>query len=960
MKTQNTPQNEIPIPPNQIFAKSSPFHGPAFAVDGNTHTYWQSIPSDGEGDPYARMYDHNRYIDIALDGTYQLSEIQVFNKVDGSYNHYYVYASVDGVKFDKIISKTSDTPATAMGDRYRITASASYLRLNMAYNSDTFETNLAGIKVYGRKLSSQVMVPVKIHMEDWQGSAWQKEWDKFESDQTYARQKTLTEMSNLVGRVLGKKWKSSFRFELEETWKDGKDVFALCDGKDVFALPDTKDVFTLRDGKDGSIVIKGNSGLAMASGFHHYLKYYANLDFNPMYGSNVNLKEIVPVGKTIEKQAQFELRYALNFCTYSYTMAFWNWEEYEVFLDWCAMNGINLMLDIVGQEEVLRQTFREFGCTDEEIRDYLPGPAYFAWFYMQNMYSSGGPLPDAWFEQRVELGRKIHDRMQTYGITPVIPGFAGQVPETFARKNQGAVLTPIDNWCGYTRPSMLMTYLPDMQQVEGKPANGKQVSGKQTNGKQAQGRRNYFLQVAEVFYKKQKNVFGNVSDYYAVDPFHEGGNTGGLDIAGIYGEVQKAMLRSDPDAVWVMQQWQGNLNKTKLSMLDHAHILALDLQADMNPQHDLFERDGYQWIYCMLHNFGGRMGMDGEIPVIAGDPIEEYLCSNYMKGIGIAPEAFTNSPVVYELLFDTVWSGEPIDYRKWLAQYALRRMGGTNESLQKAWNILLETVYADKGICYQGAAESVINAIPQDAFTSASTWGHSNIRYDKGRLEEALSLMREAFREFSASPACQYDLADVAEQVLCNTAAEYHALMVQAKKEGDLKRFEKASGQFLKLIDLSDQILSTVGEFLLGRWIHASRKVLADADDWTKDLFEYNARALITTWGGERAVSVGGLRDYSNRKWAGLTGGFYKKRWEIWIRNRLAELQGEEKALADAKAEENWFLWEYQWANRKSDDENGKYAYSAVPSDADLGALVQRMCDEFLCTKPANYMEEKL
>lgn len=893
----------------KIQAKSASGHGAELATDGQPDTYWQSIPSSGEGNRYARMYDHNRYIDIALDGTYDLSEIKIFNQTDGSFNNYYVYASTDGENYQKIIAKTSDAAATAEGDVFQVDATASYLRLNMAYNSNSFATNLAEIEVYGTRTGDVAEVSSEIQVENWQGSKWQEEWDKFESDSKYAEKKVLAEMTNLVGRVLGEKWKSSFVFQFRGN------------------LSDEKDVFELSDGSDGTIVIKGNNGLSMASGLNYYLKNYAGVDYNPLYESNVSMEKIVPLKKKIVKEAQFDLRYALNFCTYSYTMAFWNWDEYEEFLDWCAMNGINLVLDIVGQEEVIRQTLKEFHYTDAEIKDYISGPAYFAWFYMQNLYSIGGPLPNAWFEQRVELGRKMHDRMQTYGITPVIQGFAGQVPETFAEKNEGAVLTPIDEWVGYTRPSIIKTYL--------------------TDDEVAQGKKNYFADAARVFYEKQKNVFGDVSDYYAADPFHEGGNVGTLDVANIYKVVQDEMLRSNPNAVWVMQQWQGNLNADKMSQMDTSKALALDLQADMNPQHGLFEENGTPWIYCMLHNFGGRMGLDGEVPVIAKDPVETYHKTKNMSGIGITPEALENSPVVYELLFDTTWSKDPIDYHKWIEKYAKRRAGGTTDSLQAAWDILVETAYADKGIYYQGAAETVINSRPGDSFGSASTWGHSNILYDKAELDKALLLLAENYEAFSQSPAFKYDLADVAEQVLCNAAVEYHKLMVQAKNAGDLAEFEKLSASFLSLIDLSDQILSTTEEFLLGTWIDASRKMITDADDWTKDLFEFNARSLVTTWGGER---VGSLKDYSNRKWAGLTSGFYKERWEIWIRNRTAELKGEAKNPADQKAESNWFMWEYQWANRKSDDENGKYAYTANASDADLGALAQKVYEEFSYT----------
>jgi hypothetical protein len=40
------------------------------------------------------------------------------------------------------------------------------------------------------------------------------------------------------------------------------------------------------------------------------------------------------------------------------------------------MNGINLMLDITGQEEVIRETLMDFNYTDDEAREYIAGPAY--------------------------------------------------------------------------------------------------------------------------------------------------------------------------------------------------------------------------------------------------------------------------------------------------------------------------------------------------------------------------------------------------------------------------------------------------------------------------------------------------------------------------------------------------------------------------------------------------------
>lgn len=908
---------KIVITKDMAVAKSAKNQEIELALDGDKKTFWQSTPSVEKS--YEGMYDHNRYIDIKLDGTYDITGINIFNNVDNSYNNYYVYTSVDGANFDKIISKTDSNIANAEGDVHSVNKRASYIRLNLAYNSKTFTTNLAEIEVYGTKAADVVVEAPEIQTTPWEGSSYQKEWDKFETESTYANEKVIIEASALVKRVIGANWVESFQFELRDT----------ANGVDGLG----NDVFEIENGKNNTIIIRGNDGVSLASGFNYYLKNYVAVDYNPLFASNTKVDKIVPIGNKIVKETQYDYRYALNFCTYSYTMSFWNWEEYEKFIDWAAMNGVNLMLDIVGQEEVLRQMLSEFNYSTAEIKDYLSGPAYFAWFYMQNLYSIGGPLPDAWFEQRVELGRKMHDRMQTYGIDPVIQGFAGQVPYTFADKNEGAVLTEKDSWPSFVRPSIIKTYLSDEEIAAGK--------------------KNYFATASEKFYSAQKNVFGDVSNYYAADPFHEGGQTGGLDMNRIYREVQTEMIQSNDEAVWIMQQWQGNLNNNKLSGLVRPEQgLALDLQSDLNQQNDPMESTGTPWIYNMLHNFGGRMGLDGEIEKMATNPATTFKDKKHMKGIGITPEALENSPVAYEMIFDMTWNKDPIDYNEWTEKYAERRAGGTNDELKEAWDILLDTAYATKSKYFQGAAESVVNSRPVDNFVAASTWGHSDITYDKMELEKALVILKDNFDEFKNSPAYIYDLADVSEQVLSNAAIEYHKLMVIAKNDGDAAEFDRVSKKFLELIDLSDQILNSTDEFMVGTWINDSREMLDGADDWTKDLFEFNARALVTTWGCQKS---GQLKDYSNRKWAGLTKDFYKARWQIWVDNRNAELNKTPKDPAKAQAESNWFLWEWQWVNRKSDD---GFGYSNKQTTAnDLKTLATKVYDDFSVTNLGKFTD---
>ncbi len=907
-----------------IQAKSTANYPIENAIDGDKETYWQSPRSSQSVGVIEYKYDHNRYIDIQLDGTYALSSIKLYQK-EGSYYHYYIYASTDGVNYNRIATKSDDQLANSDGDTLSLQGNASYLRLNMAYNSGEYTTNLKEIEVYGTKISTKVTEKEPISIETFADSEWSTKWEQFENNEVYAEQKTIQEIQGLVSRVIGAEYVDKFVFEL----RDSMNVQADGSGNDVFEL----------ESVDGKIVIRGNDGVSLASGFNYYLKYYCNVDYNPIYtSSDMTMPSTLPsIDRKIVKDTQYDYRYALNFCTYSYSMSFWGWDEYEAFLDWAAMNGINLMLDIVGQEEVLRQFLKTYGYTDEEVSDYISGPAYFAWFYMQNLDSFGGPLPQAWYEQRTELGRKLHDRMQAYGIDPVIQGFSGMVPYDFAEKANISANQVLDvgDWPGYKRPYMLRTHKSGINEVS-----------------------DIYSEAAQRFYQAQKDVFGDVSNYYAVDPFHEGGTIpGDMNIQYVYYQVQEQMLKHDKgnDAIWVMQQWQGGISAGKLNGLkDKNKAIVLDLQSDMRSQAGPMENTGTPWIWNMLHNFGGRMGMDGEVEVIASAIPEAMNNSRYMVGIGITPEAIENSPIVYELLFDMTWQKDPINYKEWTYQYAQRRynIDRNNQSviddINTAYDILLNTVYEDKDYYIQGAAESVVNARPGTSFSSASTWGHSTISYEKTELEKAVALFAAHYDELKGSPAFVYDFSELLEQVLSNTAVEYHKLMVQAYQNKDAQEFDRISAHFLDLIALSDEVLSTSEKFMLGTWIENARTMLDSdtyqMDDWSRDLFEFNARALLTTWG---AAKNGSLKDYSNRKWSGLTEDFYLQRWTIWVNNRKAELAGAQATNP------NWFLWEWKWANQKNDD--GKFG-TTPDTTVNLKSISEDIMENYSMTNIENFV----
>ena len=145
------------------------------------------------------------------------------------------------------------------------------------------------------------------------------------------------------------------------------------------------DVFSLQS-KGGKIIISGNNANSMATALNHYMKYYCKVDVGWFKSDAYELPATPPrVPKAITVKARVKDRFFLNYCTYGYTMPWWKWDEWEHFIDWMALNGINLPLAITGQESIWYQVWHEMGLDDKTIRSYFTGPAHLPCHRMINI-----------------------------------------------------------------------------------------------------------------------------------------------------------------------------------------------------------------------------------------------------------------------------------------------------------------------------------------------------------------------------------------------------------------------------------------------------------------------------------------------------------------------------------------------------------------------------------------------
>ena len=185
-----------------------------------------------------------------------------------------------------------------------------------------------------------------------------------------------------------------------------------------------KDGFELSSRGD-KIVLAGNDGVAIASALYYYLNEYCHCQIT-WNGVNMNLPAQLPkVTQKITKNSPYEYRYYLNYCTYNYSMSWWDWNRWEKEIDWMALHGINMPLAITGEEYVWNEVYKEMGFTDKELEGFFCGPAYFSWFWMGNLDGWGGPLPQSWMNRQKELQLKILQRERELGMKPVLSAFTG-------------------------------------------------------------------------------------------------------------------------------------------------------------------------------------------------------------------------------------------------------------------------------------------------------------------------------------------------------------------------------------------------------------------------------------------------------------------------------------------------------------------------------------------------------
>ena len=695
-----------------------------------------------------------------------------------------------------------------------------------------------------------------------------------------------------------------------------------------------KDVFVITS-QNGKPCIKGNTQLSVATGINWYLNHHAhiNLTWNNLTTDLSKVELPVPNGED-KHVCNTTYRYDFNTCTFSYSMAFWTWERWQQEIDWMALHGINAPLNLVGLDVVTRKFLRELGVSEADINAYIAGPGFIAWFAMNNLEGWGGTInaadvamngnPDWWYTRQENLCRNMLQRMRELGMQPVIPGFSGQVPNCIVNYSingfsSGDVVNN-GTWAGgYTRPDILK---PNTES---------------------------YRTFAAVYYKHLHEVMG-VSELYSMDPFHEGSLPSGVSNETCYpnimveldknfGNVEQSVkdtYKVTKSPSWIIQYWQGVPQSGAFTAMKNAgytnRFIGLDLFAD-----NIYADNAAKWrtnyydtcpyIYCMLHNFGGRSGLHGRLETTMDGYFQALAKGNNCQGIGATPEGIETNPILYDMLFELPWMSSNPGADAWLEDYAHARYGVSNETAPNALEALKnlkKSVWECKSN-QQGTSEAVILARPNWTIGSVSSWSTSAIYWDTQDVLLAADQLYSIKDLVTANGGedgvanYNYDFIDVVRQAMVDYAAQLLPLINAAR--GNNAEYTRLYQLYLQLMLDLDEMLSYDENFKLERWTSLARNIANEVSGTTendRNWLEWNARTQITVWSNGDTD----LHDYSNRCWAGLIKDFHYKRWKQFFENNGNAFSG------------GWYSgFEYPWTVNFTD-----YNYSTVTIPDDMTA----------------------
>jgi len=574
----------------------------------------------------------------------------------------------------------------------------------------------------------------------------------------------------------------------------------------------------------------------------------------------------------------------------------------------------------IGLEAAEAAVYMQLGLSEAELQAWFTGHSHLPWQRMANIKGIGGPLPSASWAAQADLGVQVSSSMMQFGMTPVLPGFAGHVPDGLRRVYPRANISQSSDWggvgCNYSCDALLEPTDPLFGQL-----------GAALN--------------AEVLKRYGSGVGG--SPMFNADTFNEEQPLSGdpAYLAAWNAAVFKAMTDSASAPIYVMQAWAFHSGfwtpervQAYLSPVPIHSMLILDLNSEGGPVWQNFDGFfGHWWAWCGLIVYGGRRGVYGDLPVLASSVYSARALSPSLVGLGITPEAIDQCSAAFDITLEAAWRPTPIpDVSQWLVGWAERRYpvpcdgGGGGGAVAEAYQILYDAAF------HSGGPDlSIYEKRP--SLTAVMSSG-TNVT---GMLAAVRLLLKAASTEggcnnpasiLQNSSTLAYDVIDLTREIAAAlhsdlatlTSARFRAPInasAAPPPPAGLAALASLLSTSTRLLGDLDALLGSDANFMLGGWAEAARS--RGRESGAESLFVRDALLLVSLWTEDGAAFGGLINDYSSRGgWSGLVGTYYKPRWDIFGEALLAAAAEGESILNTTAFEADLLVFERGWVNDTS------------------------------------------
>lgn len=219
---------------------------------------------------------------------------------------------------------------------------------------------------------------------------------------------------------------------------------------------------------------------------------------------------------------------------------------------------------------------------------------------MGNIRGFAGPLTKRFMLWSSALQKQMISAFSELGIAFALPAFAGHVPQAFQRIFPNATYSQMATWNKFPPEFCCPLFIDPVDPL--------------------------FKTIGKLFLTKLHEEYGAGNHIYFSDPFNEINptNLSAQYIEKVSNAIYTTMTDVDPDAIWLLQGWFflnpiwiSDLVKAFVTAVPRGKLLILDLHAELHPQYLVTSSFyGQPFIWCMLHNFGGTLGMQGSLNIV--------------------------------------------------------------------------------------------------------------------------------------------------------------------------------------------------------------------------------------------------------------------------------------------------------------------------------------------------------